>query len=239
MSTRALLIRSIPLSNTTTNAWREAGAMFVKRSRPLSTIPDVALGRMVLNLGNQAYDPYQHAPKTWNISDDIKVLLSTTASEELFSLYTPCGEYSSGVSDYWIKGPGRAGRNKRRISVSGEGDFNWHKRMLPGGYIIQQHIPGQEYRVITVGSKVVQSSARFGQNGDRRYEWVGLQGTPTRVKDMARSAAHKLSGKNVVGWDIIDSNDDAPYLLEGNSCPGVNAATANRILNEMERQEQA
>ncbi|KKL87884.1 hypothetical protein LCGC14_1930230, partial [marine sediment metagenome] len=39
----------------------------------------------------------------------------------------------------------------------------------------------------------------------------------------------------IIGWDVIISDDGYnTFILEGNSCPGVNAATAGRILNAIE-----
>lgn len=47
----------------------------------------------------------------------------------------------------------------------------------------------------------------------------------------------QLSGSSFIGWDIMwdDYNDEA-YILEGNSCPGVNEPTVERIVREVNRQ---
>ena len=105
---------------------------------------------------------------------------------------------------------------------------------------VQKHISGQEFRVITVGHKVVQVTKRDGGHlsSDRIYSWVGVHDAPAIVKDVARLAARELlSSKTIIGWDVISDPDTSAYILEGNSCPGVNEHTAHRILNAVERYE--
>ena len=227
---RALMVRSIPLSSTTRNAWKEAGAMFARRDRNQYEVMDIANGRPIINLGNSA----MHIHGAWNDAIIVKPLLTPAASRELLGSLMPTNAYL-GAGDYWLKGQGRGGANKEKLYVDHLSDHDELKVQASWNEgDVQQHIVGEEYRVITVGHKVVQVSKRYGINGQRSYEWVGVQGAPSNVKEIAREAARLLqSEKTIIGWDVMHAGQDA-YILEGNSCPGVNGATANRILDAIE-----
>jgi len=77
---------------------------------------------------------------------------------------------------------------------------------------------------------------RNTEMGHRVYQWIGVSACPPGIKYVAREAAKQLDNEQtIVGWDIIvDEDDDRVYILEGNSCPGVNTATAKRILDAVE-----
>jgi len=232
--TRALLVRSIPLSKSTRNAWHNAGAIFTKRSREADSVPLIARGRPIVNLGNQRYLPSTINNKTWNKANDISVLLSPTSSRYLFGQFMPSNEWQ-GPGYYWTKGIGYGGANKTRKYHEID---DLPELSIENNCDVQQHINGTEYRVITVTNKVVQVSERHGENGNRSYSWVGVSNAPRGLIPLAKQAAAMLSGKNVIGWDLIVDAQGNWYILEGNACPGVNTATANRILDEIERQEQ-
>ncbi len=131
-------------------------------------------------------------------------------------------------AEVWIKAPGMKGKGKYRKDID-------RALTLPTEWDWQVHVEGQEYRLITVGERVVQSYEKYGTHTERDYKWVGLQGTPPDVKELAREAARRLAGPTVVGWDLVKSGDNV-YLFEGNSCPGVNEASAKRIVTEIRRQ---
>ncbi len=242
-----LLVRSIPMSRETSEAYRSAGAIYPRRDRDIESINTMILSarvdgvpfRFILNYGNSNRDFNGYAatyPNTvypnkffWNQGRDIRSLVAPSRSRELLGEFMP-GIPTSFPATVWLKPPGRGGRGKYIEEIMSV-------PKVPIMWDIQEHIEGQEYRIITVGNRVVQSSKRHGENGDRSYEWVGTAGTPTIAKDLARAASKKLDGSNVVGWDIIhDESEDTIYLLEGNSAPGVNGFTANRIVTEIVRQ---
>ena len=232
---RALLVRSIPLSTTTRNAWKAAGGTFARRGRTREQIIGIAdsLGVPIINLGNSSINIYE----AWNNAPNVRCLLTPKESRVALGWLMPFGSWL-GEGYYWLKGPGRAGNNKERTLVANREEFlalkaraNW----IDGD--IQRDIVGTEYRVITVAEKIVQVSKRVDTGSQREYRWVGVHNAPPQVKDTAREAANVLHGqRNIVGWDIMlgGDQDDLAYVLEGNSCPGVNEATACRILDAVE-----
>lgn len=131
----------------------------------------------------------------------------------------------------WIKPPGRAGRNKVKLTSDGT------QIQLPRGWDIQLHLDGPEYRIVTVGNRCVQQHARTGPNGARDYTWLRMDAVPADVKELAREGSRRLPYHNVLAWDIIlDEETERPYILEANSAPGVNRDTASRIRREILRQ---
>ena len=128
------------------------------------------------------------------------------------------------------QGTGQGGQGKTRMQTA-----EAITKGIPAAWDMQMHVDGQEYRVITVDDKVVQVSERYGDNSDRRYSWLGVKRAPVPVKEIAREATRRLDGRNIIGWDIIMGEAvNSTYILEGNSCPGVNEATARRIMNHIE-----
>lgn len=223
-------IRSVNLTIETTNAWKTRIAM-AKRGR---TIPEImGLGfSTILNMGKSTFAPdMSQYPnhKVWNHGDDIGVLLWPGATRELLGDMMP-PRPTEFPADVWLKTPGAHGRGKFKKSIE-------EALVLPREWDWQSHIEGQEYRLVTVGTKVVQDHKRNGENGNRSYEWLAMRETPQVLKDMAREAADRVPGANVIAWDLILTDDGIPYLFEGNTSPGVNQATVARIVNIMEESE--
>ena len=230
---RALMVRSIPLALTTRDAWKENGAMFAKRTSDDRRIAMLAEGGTIINLGSSTFS--LTGSNVWNERAVIEPLLTPAMSRTLLGSLLPSNRYE-GPNYYWLKGAGRGGANKTKVFIrnSQEHAELWSRAGWTEGDV-QLHIDGDEYRVITVGEKVVQVMKRTGGHmaSDRVYTWVGVQGCDSIVKAAARKAAMKLANSNtIIGWDVID--DGRAYILEGNSCPGVNVATAGRILNAVE-----
>ena len=227
---RALLYRSIPLSLTTRDAWRNAGAMFAKRERTPEQVRNLAGGRPIINLGSSNLT----LTGIWNEAAVIAPLLTPEASRARLGEFMPTDRWVD-AGFYWLKGQGRGGANKERVLVATKAEHDElidRARWMSGD--VQRHVDGTEYRVITVGTKVVQVNKRTDIGGDRTYAWVGVSDTPSAVKEVAREAARRLDNeKIIIGWDVIHQGQRV-YILEGNSCPGVNAATAGRILDAME-----
>ena len=228
---RALIIRSIPLSSTTRNAWKANGAVFSRRERTYTReIEAIAGGRPIINLGNSSMD----IEGSWNNAPVVRPLLTPIGTRELMPHLLPTNEWA-GEGYYWLKGQGRGGANKEKVYVTNKASHdvmldraNWMKGD------VQQNIGGTEYRAITVGTKVVQGMKRIDTGGDREYEWTGSSGLPRNIRMLAKKAAEMMGDeKTIIGWDLIDS-DEGAFVLEGNSCPGVNEATAARILDAVE-----
>lgn len=228
---RALMVRSIPLSTDTRDAWKEAGAWFARRDRTDSQIERIADGRTIINLGSSNLGLV--TDNVWNKSDDIAPLLTPASSRVMFHELMPTDEWI-GPDFYWAKTPGRGGNGKQRYYLNDRQAHNVIKRDTDWNEgDIQLELVGQEYRVITVEDKVVQVMKRSGTNGSRVYEWVGVSAAPDHIKKVARTASSRLNGRNIIGWDVVEWFGRA-YIFEGNSCPGVNAATAGRILDAVE-----
>lgn len=238
-----LAVRSVALQSDTTQAWKEAGVQFARRGRTQEAIIRMAVENgyeFILNLGKSQFQPVIHpwAPPNpgffWNKGQNILPLLYPGATRRLLDELMPA-QPDQFPADVWIKAPGMKGKGKYKKAVT-------HPLILPDEWDWQVHMEGTEYRVLTVGGRVVQSFIKTGGAVEREYEWVGLTDTPRPIKRLARRAAGLLNGRNVVGWDIVQPDLDEltgaqPKILEGNSCPGVNYATADRIVTEIRRQK--
>lgn len=221
MSTIA--VRSVRLSTQTTDAWKEGGVYFARRGR--STEEIMRLGYTnVINLGKSDFAPTDipDGVRVWNHGNDISKLIWPGSARVILNDLMPPRPIDF-PADVWIKAPGAAGRGKFRKHVD-------HPLVLPKEWDWQTHIEGQEYRLITVGHVVVQDFYRHGLNGEREYEWLRMRDTPTQLKEMAREAARRIPGDNIIAWDMVDG-PDGPFIFEGNTCPGVSAPTVRRIMD--------
>lgn len=226
-----LVVRSLPLGSKSTPAWKAAGGVFVRRGSTPERIAFLAQrneSEFILNLGKSTFMPTPDTPcPVWNLGESILPLLWPGRTRELLGDLMPPQE----PGDVWVKQPGFGGRGKVRLETE-------VPLVLPPQWDWQSHVDGQEWRLITVGHRVVQDLKRFGENGNRSYEWVPMKETPVALKALAREAAKRLPGMNVTAWDLIIDNQGQPFLFEGNSCPGVNEATTSRIYKEIIRQQE-
>ena len=181
---------------------------------------------MILNLGKSSF--LTDDERVWNKGQHIIDLIYPGKTRVLFDDLMP-PRPTNYPADVWVKQPGAHGRGKSRMYVD-------YPLVLPGMWDWQEHINGQEYRLVTVGHRLVQDFLRHGENGNRSYEWLPMREVPQELKRMVRLAATRVEGNNVIAWDTIVDETGQPYLLEGNTCPGVTAPTVRRITEEMERQ---
>jgi len=232
--------RSIPLSEQTREAWTEGGATLFKRSSTNERMAFLAdlRGRDVLNFA-ATFDFDSPNARCWNPAPVVKLLtnpfkfqqrMNLGNTDERTYLVPQLLSDDDHMTDVWLKGPGRHGSGSSRCLLEQLGGYG------PGEdpYAIQPHIEGTEYRAITVNNKVVQLSRRIGGNDAREYEWIGTRGAPRGIIPAAKHADRILLNATdadwrVVGWDLIKDADGRVWVLEGNSCPGVNIATAQRI----------
>jgi hypothetical protein len=222
-------VRSLPLSEDTKQAWRSVGAIYPARGSSVERIITIAAdsqASFILNLGSSKFQPGDTHIPVLNRGMDIYPLLWPGLSRTLFDDLMP-PRPTVFPADVWIKTPGFGGRGKFHKLVS-------ESMVLPHQWDWQAHVEGEEWRILTVGVKVVQQHRRHGGNGERTYEWVRQDETPTQVKAKAREAALRVPGLNVIAWDLIVSEEGDVYIFEGNSCPGVNTATAERVVNYIE-----
>ena len=233
-----MMIRSIMLAQSLVDTWKELGGWFPKRERTTESMLELRRENYdttspIINLGNTGFNPTPELLQAmgndpsvlWNRGEDIRVLVQPASTRTLFNDLMPPQPTEYPVMA-WVKAPGYGGRGKEQVELQSARD-------VPGGWDVQVHVEGQEYRAITVGDKVVQGYERHGENGDRSYVWTGVNNLPNDVRILAKTAAGRLHGSNFIAWDLI-MNDDEIGLFEGNSCPGVNSATAQRVLAQME-----
>lgn len=233
---RILAYRSITLTHDSANAWREAGVRFFRRRRSPEEAYDVRIpGMPILNLGSSRWNI--DGSEVWNGPDTIQGLLTPQATAEtLWSTdLMRLGYRSPGL--YWVKPRGRGGNGKFRREINSREEYDalkLHASVRLHHGIVQKHFGTEEYRAITVGTKVVQGMRRFGENGDRRYEWTGSSGLPSPIRQAAKDAAAYIPAQSVVAWDLgYDPATKEAVIFEGNTCPGVNASTADRIVSAM------
>jgi len=240
-------VPSLPMSDTTRRAWKDAGGIFPRRTRSSAEIVSLAIDSradFILNLGRSSFN-WGATTETevgfiWNKGTNIYDLLWPGNTRRMFNDLMP-EQPTSFPSDVWVKTPGYGGRGKYRTNVQ-------QSLVLPEQWDWQRHVTGTEYRLVTVGERVVQQFRRYGENGNREYRWTRSEELPRGLRTVARNAASRVPGRNVVAWDLIvptepsaghsDGNVVRPLLFEGNTCPGVNIATAERIVREILRQKE-
>lgn len=227
-----LVSHDIPLSRQTVDAWKENGGVVLKRHRNIAFIQDY-LDRhpdteFVLNLGSAVSATINPDIPVINHNRVVSPLWDPGSTRERFDSVLP-PRPPIGHTDWWSKSVGRAGRGKQRISFPYAGDDG-----LGSDRDVQVHIDGQEYRIVTVGERIVQQFARFGPNGDRRYSWLPREEIPNEITDVVARATRELGSYTLIAWDTILGADGA-YVLEGNCCPGVKTYTATRIVKAVRR----
>lgn len=237
-----MLIRSVTLSEDTTDAWKSINGWYPRRDRTTLEMLDVYLRnechlneQPIINLGNSEFDPSIEElaikginPKlVFNIGRNIRPLIRPgTTREILHSVLPPQPRTNHAMATrFWVKAPGAKGVGKTLMQSE-------QPPKIPKEWDLQVNVVGDEYRVITVDDKVVQVNHRQGDNDNRSYTWVGVTNAPRPVKQIAKDAARLLTGRNIIGWDIIlVPAMNKAYVLEGNSCPGMSEATAKRIID--------
>ena len=232
---RTLAVRGIRLSEASFNAWKTLPDLSFARpgrgsgwvSRWLDRDPQ---GRQAINLGSSALELPSGAP-VWNNKDVVRLLSSPRKTQQLLGIMQPLAP-SHFPANVWIKRPGRQGSGATQMTIEAP------VTNLGVNDTVQLHVDGQEMRLITVGHRVVQQHLRHGPNGAREYAWVRQRDVPQRAKEAVRQAAALLPGRNIIAWDVIVHRSNYPFILEGNTCPGMGTATASRIYREMTRVEQ-
>jgi len=222
-----LLIRSVQLSTDTAEAWKQEGGRFTRRGRTMMDTLEMARSYdFLINLGKSDFAPTQQQLNgvfLFNHGDDIQNTMWPGAARLLLDEFLP-PQPESFPSEIWIKAPGMKGRGKFKKVVD-------RTLVLPRQWDWQQHIEGPEFRIVTVGHKIVQNLRRHGENGERTYEWIRMRQVDKDMKDLVREAARRVPGHNILAWDVIQG-DDRPYILEANACPGMSENTARRIIEQ-------
>jgi hypothetical protein len=183
----------------------------------------------LINLGNLEHDLSIIKVPVWNRPESIRAISSPVALRHRLSDFIP---------EQTIRGP----HWHKRGGFGGDGKV-FHENSLGVCAVIpgdtQKHIEGDEYRVITVGDTVVQSHRKDVLDGIGNFDWhwTGVDGIKSsgiipHIKQAVQPIPHWET--SIFGWDII-VNGKSVYTIEINTSPGVNEATAARIVKEMER----
>ena len=254
---RVMVLRSIVLAQSMVDAWKEVGGWFPMRERSNESKLDLmanTYGRdgAIINFGDMSFDPTDQEIRVrgidpdlyYNRPDSVRALTKPGPTRRLIGEFLPIdpreinpGNFSGEALDIWVKAPGQAGQGKTRMTVDWAGDIP----QIPADWDIQVHKEGQEYRVVTVGTKVIQINERHGVNGNRNYVWVGVRNAPDPVKTICREAARRLEDeRTIIGWDVVhkpadydDQTLSQTFIFEGNTCPGTNRALVGRIMSQI------
>lgn len=229
-----LVSHDIPLSRQTVDAWKSQGALVFKRHRSKEWIEDY-VGfhpevEFVLNLGSALSQDQLHDKPVINANHTVEALWYPGTTRMSFDAVLP-PEPIPGDRNWWHKSIGRAGRGKVHYE---DVPFPGYTRNGNHTVDFQRHIEGQEYRIITVGGRIIQQMARHGANGERRYEWISRDSIPNTITDVVARATRNMGTYTLVAWDTVDAGN-AGFVFEGNCCPGVKEPTATRIVNAVRR----
>lgn len=213
-------IRSIPLSQETHDAWTANDVRFLRRTRTdtdIARIVERNRGEAVFNLGNTALDLNLHVP-VFNMPDTVRAISLPTALRRTLNEFIP---EASRAGPHWHKLGGYGGRGV--VNCNGGVECDRHVGD------VQQHVPGDEYRVYSVGDSIVQAYVK--ENGEWRggkhyfdFRWVGVDGIRrSGIIPLIKQAVPNIPGwaTSILGWDIIvPGRRRDPKVIEINTCPG-------------------
>ena len=234
-------IEGIKLSQSSAAAWREAGVQTLYPRRIGHPLTFLQAGHdVVLNLGSRA-GSVSSVQRLFDgvFFNPVEVVKATTSQPVFGHIMVDLTPEDMMETDeertVWLKGPGRAGKNKFALGIAGQ------IYEVPRGFVVQKHIEGEEWRLHSVNDRIVQSHRRVGENVNREYIWMGVKHTPMDLREMVKEGVRRLhewvdvdSPNTVLAWDLIHDGD-RPYVLEANTAPGMNSATAERIIRQVRR----
>jgi len=217
----------------TNNAWKTVpGLYFADRKRDSRSIERHISARnydAVINLGRVDIDFRNCLGRVFNDHSTIRAFSTQRALRRTLDDFIP--EYTH-IGRHWHKSRGYGGVGK---------SFHVETEAVCVGYDgdAQRDIVGAEYRIVTVGDRIVQASRK----GERRtlpngrndfgYTWIGVEGIRNDgFIPFLKEAVGTVPGGvwSVLGWDVLHDGD-VPTIIEVNTCPGVNSATAGRIVS--------
>ena len=245
------LIQGIPLSTATRSAWRGASDdIKIIRMRDddqgYEDILDALQVTSILNYGSRRsmFNEDALGMPVINPAEVVRITSDRAKFAAAMGDLAPTDRPEGMLPDesyrkVWLKGPGRGGHNKIQLEVDGV------IVEVPEGWTVQRHVEGEEWRINTANGLVVQSHRQVGDPDDpfiRDYMWVGVTHTPLHIRELAKAGVMALieaagtHSPTVLAWDII-ANEDEAWILEANTAPGMNNATASRTLGVLQMGE--
>lgn len=227
-----LAVRSIPLSKETRDAWTSNGVRFIKRSttnnQHLRGLVNTGQVRGVLSLGDLTLDYSGLGIPVFNDPTSIRFVSHPKALARNLKDYVPLATVDG---PHWHKNGGWGGKGKLFHSH----EYKHGGCVQPGA--TQAHIVGDEFRVVTVGRTVVQSHRKTLLEGVGNFEWTwtGVEGiAKSGIIPFVKSALDTIPNADLTffGWDII-VGEEGPKVIEINTSPGVNGATAERVVKQI------
>ena len=216
--------RSIPLSQDTRTAWSSANVKLAKRDFDILKLQAYIQKHNVealINLGNLDYDYTNLNIPVFNTPASIRFVSHPAALRRNMNAFIPPLNMNG---PHWHKNGGFGGKGKA---------FHAEECDSVLGGVVQQHIDGEEFRVITVGGLIVQAHRKEVLDGISNFvwHWAGVDGIKKNgIIPHIKAAVEFIPNfeRTVLGWDIIVG--DKPYTIEINTSPGVNELTAARIV---------
>lgn len=99
---KTLLVRSIPLSKETRDAWRSLGYKFLKRTSDFTEVEKNF--QRIINLGNMSLPPA--SGEVWNHPDTVRAVSQPLNLRETMSEFLPAMDWNG---PHWHKGNGYGG----------------------------------------------------------------------------------------------------------------------------------
>lgn len=228
---RLLVHRTIPLSSLTSGSLRTLAEQvkFAKRTRDPQESLRIAEERYdaLLNYGNREMPTSDKIP-VWNPGELVQAVSKPVDLRKILDSFLPKQNLQT---EHWHKTPGYGGSGKVYHSVACPADYD-----PPYWEDIQQHIAGTEYRINTAGHRVVQAHVKLPLDvGGFEWTWCGLEGIKSGgFIPMIKEALTLIpySETSILGWDVMHDGE-RPWVLEINTAPGLNEATASRIAEVM------
>lgn len=193
------------------------------------------------------FDKYSTYESLADISIPTVVVSATAIGDlqNLVSLHRFPADFGGG---YVLKDRfGSAGNHVYKIRRRGSGQIASILKSNPRVQFILQPLVkfDHEVRLIFMGGKIIQTYIRTApaggfccndhQGGSSRY--ISESDVPLKVLNMAYALAARLPGKkSLFALDFVVSGGGNPYLLEGNTGPGLNWDPANKV-DEVKSQE--
>lgn len=237
---KVLVSPSIPYD---TSGWRvEREGFNVKRLKNPLDEHHLNTYDAIVNLGHHNWPVHNNI---WNPSSVVRLANTLHEYDEFMEGLVP--PFPKIGEPFWVKHPGQQGNGKQYYPEFTEELASLYSNIHAG---IQRHVDGEEFRLITVGDYVVQAARKIpdplpdgtSKVGVFEWQWIGTKGCNNfpGLIPKAKAAASRFveafgTYQIILGHDIIYQPSGECFLIESNTAPGMNEATAGRVLKQMKQ----